>query len=188
MISKYYGAELHKMKGGMADLMDVMIDYNVTLPREFVLMARGVGMMEDTGQKLDPDFNVVKVLSPLAERLLWDKFSPRRGLDYVKHNAIEVEHLMKILPRFATSMLYKVEEGKIEIEVGTKGIDKATDKISIAIIIAALLVGSSLVMLTNRGIMLLGFPFLGIIGFTLSLGVSILSIYRFFIKKDNKKK
>ena len=95
---------------------------------------------------------------------------------------------MKILPRFATSMLYKVEEGKIEIEVGTKGIDKATDKISIAIIIAALLVGSSLVMLTNRGIMLLGFPFLGIIGFTLSLGVSILSIYRFFITKDNKKK
>jgi ubiquinone biosynthesis protein len=185
MLAKYYGAELKQMKGGMDNLINTMTDYNVTLPREFVLMARGIGMIEETGLALDPDFNVVKVLSPLAERMLLDKFSPKRGFDYIKHNAIEVEHVMKILPRFASSMLYKVEDGKIEIELKHKGINTVTDKISMSIIIAALLIGSSLVMLTNKGIMLLGLPFLGIIGFTLSLIVVLISVYRFFIKKED---
>ncbi len=186
LIAKYYGAELQKMQGGMTDLINLMIDYNVTLPREFVLMARGIGMIEETGLALDPEFNVVKVLSPLAEKLLLDKFSPHRGVDYIKHNIIEVEHIMKILPKFATSMLYKIEEGKIEIEINPKGLSRATDMISMSIILAALLMGSSLVMLTNKGLMIMGYPFLGFIGFTLSLFVASISIYNFFIKKERK--
>lgn len=186
LIAKYYGAELQKMQGGMTDLINLMIDYNVALPREFVLMARGIGMIEETGLALDPEFNVVKVLSPLAEKILLDKFSPHRGVDYIKHNIIEVEHIMKILPKFATSMLYKIEEGKIEIEIEPKGLSRATDMVSMSIILAALLMGSSLVMITNKGLMIMGYPFLGFIGFTISLFVALISVYNFFIKKERK--
>jgi hypothetical protein len=46
--------------------------------------------------------------------------------------------------------------------------------------------GSSLVMITNKGLMIMGYPFLGFIGFTISLFVALISVYNFFIKKERK--
>lgn len=42
------------------------------------------------------------------------------------------------------------------------------NRISMSLILSALLIGSSLIILSNKGFMILDLPFLGIIGFILS--------------------
>jgi ubiquinone biosynthesis protein len=89
---------------------------------------------------------------------------------------------MKTLPRNLSRTLYKIEEGKITLEVEHKGMERISNKISASLILAALLVGSSLIMQTDKGILMLGFPFLGIIGFIVSmvLGLAlVLSILKY---------
>jgi ubiquinone biosynthesis protein len=169
LMYRYYGIGLNEMHGGMNDLISIMRKYKIQLPREFVLLARGIGMLEDAGEKLDPNFNPVEAFKPMAKKVISKKISPLRVIDFVKDNVFEVEHLIKTLPRSISRTLYHLEEGKISIEIEHKGMERISNKISTSLIIAALLIGSSLIMQTDKGILILGFPFLGVIGFIISM-------------------
>lgn len=176
LMYKYYGSELTEVQGGMNSMINIMRKYHISMPSEFVLLARGIAMLEETGQKLDPNFNTTKILQPMARKILRKKLTPFKLVDFIKDNLFEVEHLMKIVPRTFTKTLYRLEEGKIQIEIEHKDLDRISNKISVALILSALLIGSSLIMQTDKGILILGFPFLGIIGFIISaiLGVMLI--------------
>lgn len=173
LMYRYYGIGLNEMHGGMNDLISLMRKYKIQLPREFVLLARGIGMLEDTGEKLDPNFNPVEAFKPMARGVISKKISPSRFVDFIKDNLFEIEHLMKTLPHSLSKTLYRLEEGKISIEIEHKDMERISNKVSMALIIAALLIGSSLIMQTDKGILILGFPFLGIIGFIISMILGI---------------
>ncbi len=178
---KYYGTELNEVHGGMNDLVHLMRKYHVSMPREFVLLARGIGMVEETGEKLDPSFNAVEVCKPVIKGVIQKKFTPLNFLDYVKKNVIEMEHVLKSVPKSITETLYKLEDGDIRIKVEHEGLERITNKLSIALILSALLIGSSMIMTTDNGIFLLKFPYLGALGFVISgfLAISlVVSIVR----------
>lgn len=174
MMFKYYGTELNEVHGGMNDLIGLMRKYHVSMPREFVLLARGIGMVEETGFKLDPTFNAVEVCRPIMKTVISKKLSPLNFVDYVKKNVIEMEHVLKSVPKTINKTLYKLEEGEIQIKVEHEGLERITNKLSVALIISALLIGSSLIMTTDNGIYLIKFPYLGVLGFVIS---AILAIY-----------
>jgi ubiquinone biosynthesis protein len=166
----------------MDDLISLMRKYKIQIPSEFVLLARGIGMLEDVGEKLDPNFNPLDAFKPMAQKVIRKKISPLKVVDFVKDNLFEVEHLMKTLPRNLSRTLYKIEEGKITLELEHKDLERISNKVSASLILAALLIGSSLIMQTDKGILILGFPFLGIIGFIVSmvLGLAlVLSILKY---------
>jgi len=174
MMFKYYGTELNEVHGGMNELISVMRKYHIFMPRELVLLARGIGMVEETGEKLDPNFNAVEVGKPIIKKVIKQKFSPLNFVDYVKKNVIEMEHVLKNIPLTVTKTLYKLEEGEIRIKLEHEGIERITNKISIALILSALLIGSSMIMTTDNGIYLIKFPIIGVSGFVIS---AILAIF-----------
>lgn len=173
---KYYGVGLNEMYGGMDDLILLMRKYKIQLPSEFVLLARGIGMLENTGEKLDPNFNPVAAFKPMAQKVIRKKVSPLKMVDFLKDNLFEVEHLIKTLPRNLSKTLYRIEEGKISIEVEHKDLERISNKVSAALILAALLIGSSLIMQTDKGMLILGFPFLGVIGFIISMILGLIMV------------
>jgi len=173
---RFYGVELNEMHGGLNGLISLMRKYNVQIPGEISLLIRGVTLVEDTGERLDPNFNPVEEFKPMARSVMRKKISPSRTIDFIKDNIFEVEHLMKILPQALSKILYRFEEGKINIEVEHKGLERISNKLSTALILAALLIGSAIIMQTDKGV------FLGIIGFIISmvLGIGmVLSILKY---------
>ncbi len=183
MMYKYYGTELNEVHGGMNDLIHLMRKYHVSMPMEFVLLTRGIGMVEETGGKLDPNFNAVEVCKPIIKNVIRKKLTALNFLDYVKKNVIEMEHVLKRVPTTITKTLYKLEEGEIRIKVEHEGLERVTNKISVALILSALLIGSSLIMTTNNGIYLLKFPYLGALGFVTSAVLAIFLVVS--IVRDN---
>ena len=191
LMDKYIGTEIKQVGNVLQDISNssILEKYGIKFPKEFVLLARVITMMEDTGQKLDPEFNGVEISKPLVKKLLIRKLNPARLLDFLGENIFEFEHLLKVLPRSISKTLLKLEEGKINIEMEHKNLDtlsgtldRTTNRISLALIISALIIGSSLIMQTDKGILLLGFPFLGIIGFVISavLGIAlVISILKY---------
>ncbi|MDD3985151.1 MAG: hypothetical protein PHY59_04520 [Methanobacterium sp.] len=158
----------------MNDLINLMRKCHVSMPREFVLLARGIGMVEETGRKLDPTFNAVEVCKPLMMKVIRKKLTPLNFIDYIKKNIIETEHVLKNIPLTITKTLYKLEEGQIKIKVEYEGLERIGNKLSIAIILAALIMGSSMIMTTDNGIFLLKFPYLGVLGFII---IAILALF-----------
>ncbi len=173
MMFKYYGTELNEVHGGMNELINIMRKYHIFMPRELVLLARGIGMVEETGEKLDPTFNAVAVGKPVIKNVVAKKFSPLNFADYVKKNVIEMEHILKNIPLSVTKTLYKLENGEIRIKIEHEGLERITNKISVALILSALLIGSSLIMTTDNGIYLIKFPYLGVLGFVISAALAI---------------
>jgi ubiquinone biosynthesis protein len=168
LMYKYYGTELNEVHGGMNDLIHLMRKYHVSMPREFVLLARGIGMVEETGERLDPSFNAVEVCRPIIKGVIRKKLTPLNFIEYLKKNVIEMEHVLKSVPKTITKTLYKLEEGEIRIKVEHEGLERITNKLSMALILSALLIGSSMIMTTDNGIYLIKFPYLGVLGFVIS--------------------
>ena len=180
MMYKYYGTELNEVHGGMNDLINLMRKYHVTMPREFVLLARGIGMVEETGEKLDPTFNAVLVCKPIIKQVIRKKLTPLNFVDYVKKNIIEMEHVLKSVPLTITKTLYKLEEGEIRIKIEHEGLERITNKLSVALILSALLIGSSMIMTTDNGVLMIKFPYLGVLGFVISAILAVFLVISIF--------
>jgi len=76
------------------------------------------------------------------------------------------------LPQDLREFTTKLNKGKIRVGLDVHGLDrliseldKSTNRISFALIIAAIIVGSSLIMTVDIGVRLFGLPILGLIGY-----------------------
>ncbi len=174
LLGRYMGAELDQMDGILEKLMNTMIKHNVILPREFVMIGRGVALIEDTGNKLDPEFNAVEEIQKLSYQIVAQRFAPANiatgGINYL----MEVENLLKDLPDRINSTLNKIERGEIEVNINHTGLDSFKNQISIALIISALIIGSSLAILADKGPKIYDISALGFTGFIVS---AILGLY-----------
>ena len=161
LVNRYIGADLDQMDGVLEKLINTMIKHGVTLPREFVMIGRGVALIEDIGYNLDKDFNI-------GEALQVNKFNPvnvaKGSYDYL----LDVEHLMKDLPDRINSTLTKVEKGEIKVNLELKGLTELKNQLSASLIISALIIGSSLAILSNSGPKMWDTSAIGLFGFLLS--------------------
>jgi len=181
LFSKYYGIELSRFNGIIEDLLFLMQKYEVRLPNEFVLMARGLSMAENIGLRLDPNINVVEYLKPIARKLIVQRYNPKKMVNNAKNSFFAFEHVLKGLPSLISKTFYKIEEGEVTVNIEVKHISEIANQLSLAIIIAALLIGSSLVMLIDVGPRFYEMPVLGFIGFTISLALGVFTVVRYFI-------
>ncbi|MBP5784699.1 MAG: AarF/ABC1/UbiB kinase family protein [Methanobrevibacter sp.] len=181
LFAKYYGVELSRFNGIIEDLLFLMQKFDVRLPNEFVLMARGLSMVENTGLRLDPDIDVVALLKPFARKLMVQRYNPLKMANNAKISFFAFEHVLRALPSLISKTIYKVEEGEVTVNIEVKHISEIANQLSLAIIIAALLVGSSLVMLIDVGPRFYEMPVLGFVGFTISLALGVFTVLRYFI-------
>lgn len=168
LLNSYIGVDMDQMDGIFDDLMNVMISHNVILPREFVMIGRGIILIEEAGDKLDPHFNLTGELEKFAKDMIKSKFEPGNlvggGFNYI----VEIEHLLKDLPDRLNSTLDKVEKGELELNMNHTGLDDLKNQLSISIIVAALLVGSSIAILADKGPKVWDISAIGFAGFVFS--------------------
>ena len=181
LFAKYYGMELSRFNGIIEDLLFLMQKYDVRLPNEFVLMARGLSMVENIALRLDPNINVVEYLKPIATRLIAQRYNPKKMVNNAKNSFFAFEHVLRGLPSLISKTFYKIEEGEVTVNIEVKHISEIANQLSLAIIIAALLIGSSLVMLIDVGPRFYEMPVLGFVGFTISLALGVFTVLRYFI-------
>ena len=174
LLARYMGAELDQMDGILEKLINTMIKHNVILPREFVMIGRGVALIEDTGNKLDPEFNATEEIEKLSSQIVKQRLNPSNLLTGGVNYIVEIEHLLKDLPDRVNSTLNKVEQGEIEVNLNHTGLDDFKNQISVSMIISALIIGSSLAILADKGPRILEISGIGFLGFVVS---AILGIY-----------
>jgi len=184
LLNLYYGAELKNMDGAMEDLLNVMVKNNVVLPREFVMIGRGIALIEDTGRKLDPQFNAATEMKKLSNKIIINKLSPSRLLKVSTNYLLEIEHLAKDLPNTINSTLSKIENGNLSVKLNHEGISELANQLSVSLIISALIVGSSLAILADKGPTLFDIPILGLSGFLFSALLGAYLVIEYMIERE----
>ena len=181
LMNKYYGANMTNMDGAMKDLLNAMVKNNVVLPREFVMIGRGIALIEDTGKKLDPDFNATFELKKLSTNIIKNKLRPEKVFLDSANYLLQLEHLAKDFPELLTNTIQKFEDGEVEIKLNE--ISELTNQISVALIIASLIIGSSLALFANAGPKIFDIPALGLIGFVFSAFLGIVLVMEYMVER-----
>ncbi len=176
-LSRNYAASLRDIRVGenLGQLMNILAANRVKLAPELFLLARTLMTIEGVGKRLDPDFNLIELLEPFIKQLMRERRSPRKvAQDILKFLSWGYNFLIA-LPRDMREIVTKVKQGKLHIEFEHKGLDeliaeldRVSNRISFSLIIAALIVGSSIIMHADKGIKVLGHPLLGVMGYLLA--------------------
>ncbi|MGI6463964.1 MAG: ABC1 kinase family protein [Methanobacterium sp.] len=182
ILDRYYGASLSDIHLGhiLSDLaIPLITKYQARVPPEFTLIARAVTMIEEVAFTLDGQFDATAQFRPMVKKVLMQKFTPKNLADLLTDNLFEIEHLLKNLPQNINRLLAKMEDGEIKVRYSeelSEDIERTSNKLVVAIIIAALLLGSSWIIQIDKGPMILDLPVLGFLGFAASgvLGVGLI--------------
>ncbi|WP_407422910.1 ABC1 kinase family protein [Methanobrevibacter sp.] len=181
LMKKYYGAKLKNVNNSIEDLLNAMIKNNIVMPREFVMIGRGLALVEESGKKLNPDFDTADELKKISKRIMIKQSSPKRLFKVGTNYFLEIEHLAKNLPNTVNNTLSKLEEGNIAIKIKIEGISEISKQVTTAIIIAALIVGSSLALFADKGPTFIDIPIIGLIGFIISFALGIYLVVQYIM-------
>jgi ubiquinone biosynthesis protein len=124
------------------------------------------------GRAMDPAFHMATEAMPLLRNVVRARWRPRamaqRGWTTVRHGLQVLEQL----PHDLSRLLRNVRRGRVHIHLDIANLrrvgdqlDRAASRLAMALLTAALIIGSSIVMTVGGGPTLLGLPAFGLIGF-----------------------
>ena len=173
-VESYYEIPLKELRMDhfLPDLINIISQNRIKMPADFFLLSKALITIEGVGKKIYPDFNAVAQTKPFAEWLVRERYSKKNIIKGLKGFLKGLYILTNLLPRDLTLILEKMKKGTLRAEFEHKGLenlihvlDKVSNRISFSMIIAAIIIGSSIIMQTDKGAMLFGFSLLGIVGF-----------------------
>jgi ubiquinone biosynthesis protein len=153
LLSHYYGRPLKDMRA--ADVIEriqpVVFEHRLKLPSAFWLLGKTLMIMEGVGLQLDPDFDIYEVSGPYVRRLIWQLILPGKNWSHqVLRKTTDWGNLFDEFPRTANRLLELIEHGQffrlsiVELDPLLNRVDRLVTRISLALLVAALIVGLSL--------------------------------------------
>ncbi|MCK4621382.1 MAG: AarF/ABC1/UbiB kinase family protein [Desulfuromonadales bacterium] len=173
------GALLHK-------LLDVATRHRLGIPPDLFLMIKALSTVEGLGRVLDPDLDVIEQAAPFMKRIQLNRVHPHRIAKDMANSGTELFHLLKDIPKEVRAILKMARQGKVKMEFEHRGLesmlathDRISNRLSFAIVLASLVIGSGLIVLSGIPpkwheipiIGLVGFLFAGFMGFWLLISI-----------------
>ncbi|MBU2945315.1 ABC1 kinase family protein [Zobellia uliginosa] len=190
LVSGVSDISLQNVKIGtiLTQFKTVLYENRIILPHYLYMLIRGLIIIEGVGRKLDPSFNITDNLEPYTSKIIRRRFSLKRLFKKNLSRFQDINDLIDTLPDDINAILKKIKDGKLVVIHEHKGltefqtaISKSVNRLVFAVIIAALSIGSSILVMAKMPPLINGIPLLGAIGFVLSavLGFYIvISIFR----------
>ncbi len=174
LVNQYAYLPLKEIKVGelINKIIRMLIDFKLKLPSDIYLLSKALITIEGVGTKLDPDFDMVAHIEPFAKNLLKKRLDPVKLAKDLYSSMAEFRLLFKDFPFEIREIIRQIKSGKLKIEFKHKGLepmlakhDQISNRIAFAIVLAALIIGSSLIVLSKIPPLWKGIPIIGIVGY-----------------------
>jgi ubiquinone biosynthesis protein len=182
-VDQYHGTPLADLSlGGMLmDVTAILREHRLALPSELALLIKAFISLESMGRGLDPAFHMAGEALPILQEVLRARYRPRALAQRGRHTLQRLLQVGEQLPHDLSQLLRSARRGRIQVgieishlqHVGDQ-IDRAASRLSVALVIAALIIGSSIVMTVDGGPQLLGLPAFGLLGY---LGAAVGAVW-----------
>jgi len=185
----------HSVPVGKLDLGQLLMDLNsmlrthhIKLPSDMALMFKTMVTAEGTARKLYPELDVIAEIEPFIRKLSTERWKPSQVWRRFARQLRLYFNLQSNLPGAIQRILQKIEQGELNIRFKhenlgglQKSLDNVSNRLSFSIILASLIIGSSMIITTGVKPLLFGYPVIGLVGYLFSaiLGlVVVISIFR----------
>lgn len=156
----------------MSDLMAILMDHKLILPADLALLIKTYITLDGLGRHLNPEFNTLVFSAPYVQKIMMERYRPeaiaRRGW----RNLISVTDLLTSLPKDLRKLLRATRKGAIQVDITVRRldqyvnhIDNAISRLTMGIVTAAVIIGSSIIMTVKGGPEIFGLPAFGLLGY-----------------------
>jgi ubiquinone biosynthesis protein len=186
-VADFMGRHLHKslkdIKIGklLNNLLELAFQHRLRIPPDIFLMLKAFSTIEGVGLMLDPGFDMIQQAVPFIKEVKLARMSPQRITGDIFRLAIELFQFVENFPKDILSITRLIKQQKLSLNLEYKGLDKMlstydqiSNRISFSIIIAALIIGSALVIMSKVPPLFYDISLIGIIGF---LAAAIMGIW-----------
>ena len=156
----------------LGSVVRLLAKHRVQVHPVYYVLLKALVSLEGISRALDPRYDLVRELEPYVRKLVLLKFRPDRIARGLVRDFGDVSAALRTLPDEALSLVRQTRRGELAVRFEHEGLDglqrslrDSTDRLSLAIVLAALRISSSLVIHAKRPPLLFGFPVLGVAGF-----------------------
>jgi ubiquinone biosynthesis protein len=136
------------------------------------MMLKAVATAEGVGVMLDPEIDMIATATPYVRKLKMERFAPRRLVGELFESGNELLQLAREIPGGLRELLRLAKRGNLRMGLEHRGFEKMlgtyehiANRIAFAIVVAALIVGSSLIVVSDIPPKWGEVPLIGLVGF-----------------------
>lgn len=190
LVAENSDASLSHLNAGQVALQITKIsaDCWFRLPSEFTMIAKALLNLDRVVFTLDPNFEPSTVIRQRATEILQRNLMKTLAPGNLIGGVVEVKEFVEKLPGRINKILDTVGDNKLKIDVDTidekaivEGFQKVANRITLGLILAALIVGAAMLMRVETSFRIFGYPGFPLIFFLLAaiagvgLGITIVS-------------
>jgi len=173
-VDQYHGVPLAQLGLAtmLADVTTLLRAHRLALPADLALLIKTFVTLEGLGRALDPDFHMAEEALPLLRQALRARYQPRALAERGWAELRGALGLIGGLPKDLARLLRAARRGRLQVHIDVADLravadqlDRAASRVSLGLVVAALIVGSAIVMTVQGGPQLLGLPAFGLLGF-----------------------
>jgi predicted unusual protein kinase regulating ubiquinone biosynthesis (AarF/ABC1/UbiB family) len=197
LVSEHQGSIMDQIQVGrvVLEITQISGDNGLRVPAELTMLSKTLLNLDLVGQTLDPKFNPNASIRRNAEKILqqrvWKAFTATNLLG----SLLEMKDLVVRLPSRLNRILDAIAHNEFKVKVETidehviiEGLQKIANRITLGLLLAALIVGAALLMRVETSFRLFGYPGFAILCFLGVGGGGLFLIVRILIQDRPSKK
>ncbi|MFN3752010.1 MAG: ABC1 kinase family protein [Thiobacillus sp.] len=186
LLQSYDNLQLKDVKIGalLNDITAMMRENDLLLPADLILLFKTLITLEGLGQQLDPEFHMIDHVTPFVEAIIQQRYTPGALFARGRRSVREALEVVADLPRDLRHLLRDARRGRVKVDLDLKRLDhfghqldSASNRLTMGILTASLVIGSSIIMTVKGGPELFGLPLFGLLGFLIAFFNSVWIVF-----------
>lgn len=195
LIHYYYDISIEKIN--VTDILNELFrffrQYKIIMPAQFVTLAKTIITLEGTSRTLNTDFSLGSMGKEFMKHHYKSKFNPKNLVLNSRQNVEEILLDVKTIPKQLKAILRNVERNNIKMQIEDVKMTKLeicitelTSQMSLSLVLASIIVGSSLIIASPNIENNIWIKFTAIAGFFISFIIGICLVIRSIRSKYKK--
>jgi len=159
----------------MTELTNLFREHGIRIPAGMATVVKALLSGEGSARLLYPELDVIAEAEPMIRRMVVERHKPKYFLRQLRQTMENAWQMHSQLPGRIDRLMRKAERGEATIRLRHENLaglretlDNASNRLSLAIVLAAMFLGSSIIITTEVKPFLFGYPALGVIGYLIS--------------------
>ena len=177
ILDDYHSVPLKEINMGrlLTALTEMLRNHQMQLTMDLSVMIKSIVTSEGSARLLDPDLDVISEAGPYIRKLAKQKYSPNAVMRTIRSSFRNLWRMQQSLPVQINHIMDKLQRDELTLGFEHKGLEglrrtlnQVTNRLTLALVTASMIIGSSMVITTGVKPLIFGYPALGLTGYLLS--------------------
>lgn len=140
---------------------EIVRNFKIVIKPQLSMLLKALMLLEGTSRLLDRSLNLAELLKPYYAKILRRRFAPKKLLSHMQRSFRDWQRLLDMLPRELAEILGKVQQGTIRVSLEHRRLEATVNRLVYGVVVAALFLGSALLLSQGVPPLVRGFSLLG---------------------------